>query len=767
MKKTTVTWVNKMKKSNSFIHKLIKSIKRHGKPFYANILLCILFLLASASICLLVSLHALDALGEQARVSTAVALESNMTYLRAMRLQTSLKELAASLDEDGLLMRMSDPKQRSADAIAQMEERLYSIFLSLPGEETVPYLYFQHGDYAMGHELAGADVRGITGGQIFEDFASLPVTSAGYSETRLMKDGEGNQLSVRAESVLDGVLFLYVVYGDPEVEISSDLLAALYEPEMYYYDRFGNVGACQSSKKFMHLYDYNSLGDEQTGSFSFAFDGNVYNCYYEKVLDSDTKFALFTKDNASEAKQTLLTSMFGAVGVMLVLGIVLTVLSARRLYQPMQELVEKFPHDSTGGIRDDYRLLREALETRDMAIAEQHEVLMRIALLRLLQGASPEYYDIGGDAFFFNVQDANFTVAVLRPDEAYDLTDDSKTYIYEEGIKKFFYEYGFTALFVSDGQLMLSVFDLRQKSIDELMVCMGALREKMRSDEGVLLSAFISGVYTKGTASLHCAYMEAMQVAEYCTVLEKYDTLLDFDSIREQMYAGRSNILDYGELQRLSAAVIGLCSDEALARFDAVIFRITARRETSHAAMVLCLPILRSALSLSLHEIYLPCEDLAEEIANGTRHIELAGNFQQLRSALIEIIERLCELNERISSDRGKFEQIKAYVMEQYLEPYFSAGTVAEQFQTSQSNITRLFKKHNRTGFLEFVNMLRVDMAKSLLLTTDYCVHEISQMVGYSNTVTMTRAFKRYAGITPGSFRQKEGGILLGPPRGK
>lgn len=99
------------------------------------------------------------------------------------------------------------------------------------------------------------------------------------------------------------------------------------------------------------------------------------------------------------------------------------------------------------------------------------------------------------------------------------------------------------------------------------------------------------------------------------------------------------------------------------------------------------------------------------------------------------------------------YEGLRAHVAKNYRDPDLTAGLLARRAGISQSQVTKLFKRYNGTTFLEFLHDLRLDEATSLLGSTDLSEREIAQEVGYSNTVTMIRAFKRYRGVVPSSLR--------------
>lgn len=734
----------------------MKKASRPGKPFYATILLFSIFLLAVSAVSLFIGLNAINIMGEQARSNMIAALEVNMDYMGVQRQETSLAELAASLDTDGLLTRMGASVALDGNEVEEMEGRLNALRegfdKDFPNDIIVPYLYFQRSDYAMGYEAPGADVRGVIGNLILESVVNLSKETKEYSDTRLLRQESPDPLSVRVRLVAENVYFFYVTYGTPTTAISSQLLDALYKPEMYYYDRYGNAGPCQSETSLMHLYDYYSLGSAQSGSFSFLHEGTVYNCLYDQVPDSETRFAVFAVDQAHQAKQALLKSILLLIGLLLFFGIIVVFIFARRMYKPIHNLVGGLTYEEKGGIRDDFLLLGEALASKDSAIASQRERLIRVEFLRLLQGDGVSQNQEAEETFFFYDVNATLAVAAFRTDDG---EPGEVARIDVAHVEAFFKAQNTDAACAYDGRLMICTFDTGKRDLDALIVLLEDLRTKLGEKIGTTVSAFLSGVHAGGPEALRIAYVEVLQLAEFCAMLEKYDTVLNYSSMRKHLRFNCGNVLDYELLHKLTCAITELCEEDALELFDRISQRITLCKETSHPVGALCLSILRNSIALALHDVALYGETTARVTTQYEQEIFLAGSLQRLREVLKQVLAVLSEHVARLKSDSGRFEQINSYIMEHYLEPYLNAGAVADAFEMSPSNITRLFKKYKRTGFLEYVNTLRVEKAKSLLNSTNYTLAEISVMVGYTNTVTMTRAFKRCTGTTPGNFRKE------------
>lgn len=64
-------------------------------------------------------------------------------------------------------------------------------------------------------------------------------------------------------------------------------------------------------------------------------------------------------------------------------------------------------------------------------------------------------------------------------------------------------------------------------------------------------------------------------------------------------------------------------------------------------------------------------------------------------------------------------------------------------------------------NFNDYLNNLRIEHAKELLISLDLRVQEIALQVGYLNVNSFIRMFKRASGLTPGEYRKSH---ASGPP---
>ncbi|AIQ62489.1 hypothetical protein PSTEL_04615 [Paenibacillus stellifer] len=102
--------------------------------------------------------------------------------------------------------------------------------------------------------------------------------------------------------------------------------------------------------------------------------------------------------------------------------------------------------------------------------------------------------------------------------------------------------------------------------------------------------------------------------------------------------------------------------------------------------------------------------------------------------------------------------EIREYIMAHFDDPDLSLKHLSDRFQLNGKNVSQLFKEAFGENFGDFVLQLRIGKAKHLLLESEMQQQEIATLVGYSNSITFGRMFKRVTGMTPGEFRRQNAG---------
>ncbi|MFW5880419.1 MAG: helix-turn-helix transcriptional regulator, partial [Spirochaetota bacterium] len=82
--------------------------------------------------------------------------------------------------------------------------------------------------------------------------------------------------------------------------------------------------------------------------------------------------------------------------------------------------------------------------------------------------------------------------------------------------------------------------------------------------------------------------------------------------------------------------------------------------------------------------------------------------------------------------------------------------TVAEHCTVSPSYLSRLFSERLGTSFNDYLNTVRLGVAQRLLELGKQSVKEIALSVGYHDPNYFSRIFKKFVGVSPTSFTQRE-----------
>lgn len=87
------------------------------------------------------------------------------------------------------------------------------------------------------------------------------------------------------------------------------------------------------------------------------------------------------------------------------------------------------------------------------------------------------------------------------------------------------------------------------------------------------------------------------------------------------------------------------------------------------------------------------------------------------------------------------------------LERSITVGEIASQLNTNADYLARLFQRFTGVGLKQYVLVQKLELAKSLLVNTDYSVSEIAVRLGFSSQSHFGKLFKDFFGNTPAQYR--------------
>ncbi len=123
-------------------------------------------------------------------------------------------------------------------------------------------------------------------------------------------------------------------------------------------------------------------------------------------------------------------------------------------------------------------------------------------------------------------------------------------------------------------------------------------------------------------------------------------------------------------------------------------------------------------------------------------------------SALLSILTSNSRRTQSSDAQKPLAEQIQRYIEEHLFDPMLSQAIISTEFNMSQSNLSKFFKKNWGLNMSDYINQARVVRTIPYLQSTNMTLADIAEKVGFGNSKTLIRVFKKYEGTTPGRYRQ-------------
>lgn len=180
-------------------------------------------------------------------------------------------------------------------------------------------------------------------------------------------------------------------------------------------------------------------------------------------------------------------------------------------------------------------------------------------------------------------------------------------------------------------------------------------------------------------------------------------------------------------------------------------------KERTKADMIDTLKTIYIVLKSEHFEIQLPNNEEVFPLIYGSSHLQ--EMLERVRDHLLQLSQ---EVNIFINPE-DLTERMIGYTKHYYYKE-LSLKTMAELFNYNPSYLGKKFKKETGEYFHHFLDNVRIEKAKELLLERQWKVYEISEKIGYSNHDYFYKKFKKQTGMSPREYQKsvKKGGISNG-----
>jgi len=140
---------------------------------------------------------------------------------------------------------------------------------------------------------------------------------------------------------------------------------------------------------------------------------------------------------------------------------------------------------------------------------------------------------------------------------------------------------------------------------------------------------------------------------------------------------------------------------------------------------------------------------------------ELTSNNQRDTSMQLILSSLIIELSQSIEQEYINFTDysddkllpILQYINENYKN--ISLDFISEIFGYNPNYLGNKIKASTGRTFKEIVDRRRISASQDLMIKTNCSIQEISDIVGYQNTSSLFRLFKKYLNTTPSAYKKK------------
>ncbi|MDO5422122.1 MAG: AraC family transcriptional regulator [Eubacteriales bacterium] len=162
----------------------------------------------------------------------------------------------------------------------------------------------------------------------------------------------------------------------------------------------------------------------------------------------------------------------------------------------------------------------------------------------------------------------------------------------------------------------------------------------------------------------------------------------------------------------------------------------------------------RHAIVCAAIELSIPERELALPVWSGSNGFE--EGIEGLKQAAL----RLMDANEKKkkSHNHALKEGITQYILEHFQDANLTAAGVCQEMKISEKYLAQFLKEQTGKTFAKYVEDLRIEKAKELLVSTDFCNERIAEEAGFGSPNSFYRVFNKKMGVSPGVYRKNAAG---------
>lgn len=246
-------------------------------------------------------------------------------------------------------------------------------------------------------------------------------------------------------------------------------------------------------------------------------------------------------------------------------------------------------------------------------------------------------------------------------------------------------------------------------------------------------------------------YNEAMEVVKYRVFLGKGKTILYNvrfvkaasinPEVLDNILSEIKTCLQKGEIQKVKGLIKRLYDDEAKG-----FIQYNYLKYVNSQILGIIAQFCRKN-NINYSKVF-ECEHLPVQKLDEFETVEEMSNW------FFNVIDRIINLD-TVSYGLNYSKHVRdaiIYIRDNYCDK-LGLSQISKRLGVNKAYLCRIFKQETGDNLTDYINKVRIEKAKELIVSTNYKVYEVAEKVGFTNAQHFTNVFKKITGQNPLQFR--------------
>jgi AraC-like DNA-binding protein len=491
------------------------------------------------------------------------------------------------------------------------------------------------------------------------------------------------------------------------------------------------------------------------------YDNNIIS--YMTSQNEQWKYLyIIPKDIYAKKTKIIQNKIFFFMIIYLIISSTLVYFIINKNYKPIKQLINSFGRKQKTNVKNqnEFHIIREYINMMDAEnkkldtfINKQKNIFKNEFIRKLLKGQQINYSDQTLRQIDLNFQSDLFAVALIYIDSIGDeLKDDYNfhliqfiiTNVFEEviGIK----EQGHI-LYIDGVLICLINMNSNQDHKDQLIERISEAVNFLDIQFNIELTVAVSNIH-KSISNIVMAYEEVLETINYKLIMGD-DKILDYNDIMNVNHIEKYYYPIKKERELSNAIQCGHYEEAKKVLNSIFKENFEANTLLPKVAKSLVLELSSTIIKVYKDSNIVNEEELVNEVILFERLLSY-DNIIDIKNGILDIIKTYSNRVNNYNNNADKYIKydIQNYIIKNIDDQDLNISTIAEYFSLHPFYLSKIYKEKNGEGILDTITKIRIKKAKELL--QKYTVKEVAKKVGYTNTRTFTRGFKKLEGMTPG-----------------